>query len=310
MSTDNTPVVITTKQAKKQINHFGRSLLIYIGLSMIIHYGMSYLYNTFPQYRFGMDEELAAIVLKGAALLFVALIPFTISSLFLHLNIFDYLRNPRLRGDRVFGLICIGIGISLTVTSLSTLFYFFFHTESVSYTFLGDFTTRESQIKNVAYLVVFALIKPLCDEYIFRGIIQRQLGHYGRYFGVLGAAVLYAIAQINLVDAIPAFALGWYLSLVTLRYHSIRPAIKIHICLELFLFALEIIPGNYLWVVTLFIVLIYALTGLFLFQTRADMDMVRYGATEVKLWKILLTSFSILLCVVLFIINVVISLQI
>ena len=37
---------------------------------------------------------------------------------------------------------------------------------------------------------------------------------------------------------------------------------------------------------------------------------IRYGATEWKLWRILLTSFSILLCIVLFIINAVITLQI
>lgn len=38
--------------------------------------------------------------------------------------------------------------------------------------------------------------------------------------------------------------------------------------------------------------------------------MIRYGATEWKLWRILITSFSILLCIVLFVINVVLTLQI
>ena len=77
-----------------------------------------------------------------------------------------------------------------------------------------------------------------------------------------------------------------------------------------FLFALEVIPGNYLWVISIFIVLIYILAGLFLFQRRVDTDLIRYGATEVKLWRILLTSFTIVLCIILFIANVVISLQI
>ena len=304
------PVVITTKQAKRQINHFGRSLLIYILSFMAVRYGRSTIYAMAPQLFFGMDEEVASICMIGAALLFVTLIPFSISAAFLRLNIWDYLKNPRLRGDRVLAIICIGIGINLTVTSLSTLFYFFFHTNNTTYSFLGDFSTKTSLIKNLIYLLVFVLIRPICDEYIFRGIIQRQLGHYGRYFGVLGSAVLYAIAQTNLVDAIPAFVVGWYLSLITLRYHSIRPAIQVHICLELFLFALEVIPGNYLWVITIFIVLIYILAGLFLFQRRVDTDLIRYGATEVKLWRILLTSFTIVLCIILFIANVVISLQI
>ncbi len=304
------PVVITTKQAKQQINHFGRSLLIYILVFMGVRYGSHELFSRFPELLFGFDEEIAGLLLLGAALLFVTLVPFTISSMFLRLDIRDYLRNPRLRMDRVIALICIGIGVDLTVTSLSTLFYFFFHTETVTYSFLGDFSTQDMLLRNMVYLVLFALIKPVCDEYIFRGIIQRQLGHYGRYFGVLGAAMLYAVAQPSLMEAIPAFAVGWYLSLITLRYHSIRPAIWVHICLELFLFGMAVIPGNYLWVITIFIVLIYLFAGLFLFQKRVDTNIIRYGATEWKLWRILLTSFSILLCIVLFIINAVITLQI
>ena len=303
------PVVITTEQAKRQINHFGRSLLIYILIFMGVRYGSHALFSRFPQLMFGLDEEFAGMILLGAALLFVTLVPFSISAAFLHLDIRDYLRNPRLRSDRVIALICIGIGGYLAVTSLCTLFYFFFHTETAVYSFLGDFSTRESLLKNLAYLVLFALIRPVCDEYIFRGIIQRQLGHYGRYFGVLGAAVLYAVSQLSLAEAIPAFIIGWYLSLITLRYHSILPAIWVHISIELFLFALEVIPGNYLWVITIFIVLIYVFAGLFLFQKRVDTNMVRYGATEWKLWRILLTSFTILLCIVLFVVNVVITLQ-
>ena len=305
-----TPVVITTKQAKRQINHFGRSLLIYILLFMGVRYGSHALFSRFPELMFGFDEEMAGMLLHGACLLFVTLIPFTISAAFLRLDIRDYLCNPRLRMDRVIALICIGIGVNLTVTSLSTLFYFFFHTNTTVYPFLGDFTTQESLIKNLVYLALFALVKPICDEYIFRGIIQRQLGHYGRYFGVLGSAMLYAIAQQTLMEAVPAFIVGWYLSLITLRYHSIRPAVWVHICLELFLFGLAVIPGNYLWIITIFIVLIYIFAGLFLFQNRDDTNMIRYGATEWKLWRILITSFSILLCIVLFVINVVLTLQI
>ncbi|MBQ9328804.1 MAG: CPBP family intramembrane metalloprotease [Solobacterium sp.] len=304
------PVVITTKQAKKQVNHFGRALLLYILLFMALRYGMPYISEYAPFMLFGMDPELAMLVYSSVLMLFLALIPFNIASLFLKLNIRDYLKNPRLRSDRVFALNCIGIVITLTVTSMSTLFYFFFHTQGTAYSFLGNFSTNEAIYKNLAYFVFFVIVKPICDEYIFRGIIQRQLGHYGRYFGVLGSTVLYAIAQTNLVDAVPGFALGWFLALITLRYHSIRPAIQVHMAVSLVLFALNVIPGNYLWVVTVVILLIYILAGLFLFQKRVDTGMVRYGATEWKLWKILLTSLSIVMCIALFIVNVVLSLQI
>lgn len=305
----NGPVVITTKQAKKQINHFGRSLLIYILLSTVVKYGIGYVEANAPDLLMGFDAEFASLIVSIILIIFVTLVPFSISALCLRLDIRDYLHNPHLRGDRVIAIMCIGIGLNLLVTSISTLFYFFFHTSAASYPFLGNFSTNENIMKNIAYFALFVLVKPVCDEYIFRGIIQRQLGHYGRYFGVLGSAFLYAIAQTNLVDAIPAFVIGWFLSLLTLRYHSIRPSMQAHIGLSLFLWALDVIPGNYLWAITIFIILIYVFAGLFLFQKRVDTSMVRYGATEGKLWKILLTSFSIVICIAVFLVNVVLSLQ-
>ena len=306
---EQAPVVITTKQAKGQINHFGRSLVIYIVLFMAVHYGIPWASEAFPAVFMGMSADLAGLCLSIIILIAVTAIPFGISAKCLHLDIRSYLKNPRLRGDRIFALSCIGIALNLTVTSLSTLFYFFFHTRSIAYPFLGSFSSTEKILCNIAYFVFFVIVEPICDEYIFRGIIQRQLGHYGRYFGVLGSAVLYAISRQNLVMAIPAFFVGWYLSLITLRYHSILPTIHVHIVLSMFLWVLDIVPGNYLWLVTVFIILVYILAGLFMFQKRVDTGMVRYGATEGKLWKILLTSGSIIVCMILFAVNVYLSLQ-
>jgi len=306
--TENAPVVITTKQARQQINHLGRSLIIYIVLFSLLQASgrLTELYASDALEN--VDTDMVTLVASIVFILFVTLIPFTISAKKLKLDIKDYLKDPRLRIDRTIALICIGIGLSLVVTSISTLFYFFFHTESISYDWLGSFNTAENITKNILYFVFFVILEPLCDEYIFRGLIQRQLGHYGRYFGVIASAVLYAISRTNLVDALPAFVVGWYLSLITLRYHSIRPGIKVHLALSLFLWIVEIIPGNMIWLITIFIVLIYIFAGLFIFQKRVDTGMVRYGATEGKLWKILLTSPTIIACIVLFVLNIMFSL--
>ena len=306
---EQAPVVITTKQAKGQINTFGRSLVIYIALFLAVHYGLPLAEEKLPAVFMGVSADLVSLCLSIIILIAVTVIPFGISARKLDLDIRSYLRNPRLRADRIFALACIGIALNLTVTSLSTLFYFFFHTRTIAYPFLGSFTSMEKILCNIAYFVFFVIVEPVCDEFIFRGIIQRQLGHYGRYFGVLGSAVLYAISRQNLVLAVPAFFVGWYLSLITLRYHSILPSIQTHIALSLFLWVLDIVPGNYLWLVTVFIIIVYILAGLFMFQKRVDTGMVRYGATEWKLWKILLTSSSIIVCIILFLLNVYLSLQ-
>ena len=74
-----TPVVITTRQAKKQINHFGRSLLIYVLLSVAVKYALIYTERYFPNILRGVDADLAHLYASIILLLFVTLVPFSIS---------------------------------------------------------------------------------------------------------------------------------------------------------------------------------------------------------------------------------------
>lgn len=303
------PQVITTRQAKRQIGHFGRSLVLYIVFFLLLNYGLSWVVEHYPGIYQNLDPESVNL---GASILFMLLITFiafTISAKSLHLNMADYYTRPKIGAAKMFSLVCIGLGIELIITSVSSLFYFFFHTNSTMYDWLGVFTTKDYVIRNILYFLLIVILKPVCDEYIFRGIIQRQLGHYGRYFGVLGSAVLYAIAQWNLVQAIPALLIGWYLSLITLRYHSVRPAMAIQIWIALFSWALNVVPSKYIWIFTIIIIAVYIVAGLSIFQKQVDTHIARTGATEPKLWKILFTTPSIILCVCLFGVNVVLSLM-
>lgn len=302
----SSPVVITRKQAKKQVNHIGRALIFYILLFSALKYGMDWIIQNHIEWLFGYDADYIRLI-GGIAGMVLVMIPFEVASKCLHLKLSDYLRNPRLPVTKTIVLICIGIALYLIVVSVSMLFYFFFHTDSLTFDFLGKYNTTTNVIKNLLYVALYVIVKPIFDEIIFRGIVQRQLGHYGRYFGVLASAVLYAIAQTNLVDAIAAFVVGWYLSLITLRYHSIHTPIQVHIGICLFLFVLNSLPEKYLLVIILMILLIYVLVALFIFQKRVDTSMVRYGATEWKLWKILLTSASVIVCIVLFLVNATLS---
>jgi len=304
---ENSPRVITSRQARKQINHFGRSLVIYIAVFMVFRYGTSLLASYFPQI-FIVEPQIVYLVGEMVLLTLVTLIPFRISAKMLNLDIHDYLHDPRIPASRMIAIISVGIGINLIATSISSLFYFFARTNSASYDFLGKFTTETYIIENALYLLENVIIIPICDEYIFRGIIQRQLGHYGRYFGVLGSAMLFAVSQANLVMAIPAFFVGWYLSLITLKYHSIKPAVQVHIALSLFLCLMDIAPESMLLVITVAIIVVYIIAAFSIFQKRVSTNMVRYGATEPKLWKILLSSDSIIVCLILFAVNVVLSL--
>ena len=301
------PKRITTRQAKRQINTFGLPLIIYIIIFSLLQYASDLIYERFPEIFFGADPEI--VILSATSLMTILMVViFTVQAAsVLRLRMSDYLKSPRLSFGKYVALSAIGIGIMMLTTSVSSLFYFFFHTNSHVYTFLGNFNSVLNIIRNVLFFLQFVIIKPICDEYIFRGIIQRQLGHYGRYFGVLASAFLYALAQQNLIDAVPAFFLGWYLSLITLRYHSIKPNFTVHIAVNLFVWLFNAVPGKFLFVLIIALGLCYLISAVSILGHQVSTNIIRYGATEGKLWKILLTSSTIIFVIILFIINVVLS---
>lgn len=301
------PQVITTKDAKKQVNRFGISLVIYIFVNQMLWYGIGFLKRYYPDALFGFDPDLVILIFFIVSLLIAGFGLFHISSKALDLNIRDYLKKPDISWKRNAVLICTGIAIAYLASAVATFFRFLFHPASSMFAFVGYFTSPLNIIKNVLYFILFVWIRPVCDEYVFRGVIQRQLGHYNRYFGVMASAFLYALASPSFTDAIPAFFLGWYLALVTYRYHSIRPARMIHIATAFFTWAVQVIPDRFVIIPTILTAVIYIIAAYSLIGNHINFHISRSGALNAKLWRTLLTSFTIVLCIILFICGCVLS---
>lgn len=294
--------VITSKEAKRQINCLGWPLSIYF----LILCALNYLYtkqDIITEYLGSIDIDILFFILLIIISITFTFILLVLSRNKLHMYIGQYLIRPNVTTSKKVAYVCIGIGIMLLTLSLSTMFYFFFHTSSIEYTFVGSFRTSKEIIKNILYILFFVFIKPITDEIIFRALIQRELGHFGRYFGVLASAMLYAIMQGNLVNVIPAFFLGWYYSLLTLRHHSIFPSISVACSIALFEYIINIIPDTMIIITISLIVIVYVICAFSIFRKRVNTNMVRYGATEGMLWKVYLTSPSIICCLLLFILN-------
>ena len=291
---------ITTKQAKHQVNIFGFPLILYILLNLLLWNGTGIIYRFFPDSLLGIDPE---ILCMGAGCVLILLITFgcfSISAMRLHLPIRDYLQPTGMDTIHRIALVCIGLAITVLTTYTGSFLNFLLHPAGSEFAFIGHFTTRANIIRNILYLLLYVLLKPVCDEYIFRGIIQRQLGHYSRFFGVLASSLLYAIAQPSLSDAIPAFFLGWYLALVTLRYHSIRPAVTIHVLVSVFLWIVAIIPPEYSLIPIIVITLNYVVTLLFIIGNTVNYRIAFMRFPEKKLWKTVFTSSTIIICILLF----------
>lgn len=296
----NRPQVITTRDAKKQVNTFGIALVIYIFLNQMLWHGIGFLQQHYPAALLGLDSELVIMIFFSVTLLIAGYGFFRIAAAALDLNIRDYLKTPKITPQRKLLLICAGIGVTYLFSAVSSFFRFLVQPAQSQFEFVGYFTTPMNIIKNAIYFVLFVIIRPWCDEYVFRGVIQRQLGHYNRYFGILASAFLYAIAQPSLMDAVPAFFTGWYLALITYRYHSIIPARRIHIAISLFGWFIAVIPDRFVIIPTILIAAVYIFTGYNVIGRGFTFHSDRAGALSSKLWKMLLTSFTIILCILLF----------
>ena len=300
MSTQG-PQVITTKQAKHQVNIFGFPLALYILLNLLLWHGIRILYTYTDIVLFDMDQDILFLMGGIAATLIITFVFFPISAGRLHLHLKDYMKPVKMDLLDRIAYISIGLAITLLTTYTGSLLKFLLHPADNAFAFVGHFTTDANILKNILYIVLFVFLQPISDEYIFRAVIQRQLGHYSRIFGVLASAVLYAIAQPSLSDAIPAFFLGWYLATLTLHFHSIKPALHVHLSISLFLWIISVIPEEYALIPIIVIILNYAATLLFLIGNVVNYKIAFVRFPEKKLWKIVFTSSTIVFCILLFV---------
>ena len=291
--------VITVQEAKQQINCFGYPLAIFFFLFTFLRFGIAYI----PKEYRPQNIELVALSVSIISTLLFTIIFMAIAKKKLKLNLKDYWLKSDLPLSRVFSYVILGLGIMLLTNAITSMFSLFTSARIAKYAFVGNFKTPDNILKNIVYFFFFVILKPITDEIIFRAIIQRQLGHFGRYFGVLASAFLFALIQGNLPSAIPAFFIGWYLSLITLKYHSIRITILSSIFIHLFVWLIDIMPPELIIVTTLLVVFIYIMCVVIIINKSVSTNIIRYGATESKLWKIFLSSPSIILFMIIFIIS-------
>ena len=112
------PQIITRRQARKQINTLGISLMFYILLTQLLWHGSSLLQQYYPGIFLGYDPELVTMLFTMISWILVAAIPFSISASRLDLDLKDYLVKPKISLSKLISLTCVGVGIMLAVTAI------------------------------------------------------------------------------------------------------------------------------------------------------------------------------------------------
>jgi len=98
-------------------------------------------------------------------------------------------------------------------------------------------------------LVVLCVLAPVLEEMLFRGIILRSfLGQYARWQAILGSALLFGFAHLNLYQFVVGLLGGALLGWLYERTRSLIPCIALHAAYNtgvmLFAWAVEGQPQN------------------------------------------------------------------
>lgn len=79
------------------------------------------------------------------------------------------------------------------------------------------------------YAINIAVIPPLVEEMIFRGVVLQSLRRFGNGFAIFASALFFGLYHGNFVQFVFAFICGLVMGLIVVRTNSLLPTIIIHL---------------------------------------------------------------------------------
>lgn len=97
-----------------------------------------------------------------------------------------------------------------------------------------DFNPPSQPLPVALYLLLFCAVAPVCEEFIFRGVVLQSLRRFGNWFAVVFSAALFALMHGNIAQMPLAFLLGLALGIFVLFFESIWATVLLHASVNLF----------------------------------------------------------------------------
>lgn len=117
----------------------------------------------------------------------------------------------------------------LMFASQSVFSLFFAATESMANMFgYTTVSTVTNEPTDICYLIYAALLGPVMEEVIFRGVILNGIIKFGKTFSITISAILFAVFHADVAQGAFAFFCGLILGYVAVEY-SLKWAILLHI---------------------------------------------------------------------------------
>lgn len=169
---------------------------------------------------------------------------------------------------------------------------------TVTNTFIG-MPLSEKYLLTPLYFFLYVLVVPLVEEYAFRGVLLRILGRYGNYFALIIVSILFAVLHCSIASGFVAFFMSNMLIRITLKYHSIQPAIFLHVLFNLLFYAFEFVPAQYSFIITAVILVFYILAVILIILGKFKAVKVRNRYRQLQVVKVFFTGLPIIFSIIL-----------
>ncbi len=92
-----------------------------------------------------------------------------------------------------------------------------------------SFLGRNNILINARYILIIGIIIPFCEEFVFRGVLQKTLDKaFSIKIAIIIQAVMFGIFHFNLIQGIYTTFLGIIAGYIAYKYNSIWPSVVIH----------------------------------------------------------------------------------
>lgn len=133
------------------------------------------------------------------------------------------------RTERKWLLVAVVIGIAA--------FGGCFVIEGIYYHFVTEINTQADfqtaaqggPLSMFILLITGAILTPLSEEFVFRGVIANALNRYGAWAGVVGSAAIFGVVHGFTVILLDAFMVGILVGYLFRKTGSIWPGVVVHI---------------------------------------------------------------------------------
>lgn len=157
------------------------------------------------------------------------------------------------------------------------------------------------KLNDYFYIATFIFISPFLEEYAFRGVLLHSLGRYGKSFALYASAICFALAHGSFSEFLPSLVMGIILGKQSLRYKSYFPGLLLHICFNLFLYLLFIVPEGLGFYISLLLCLVYVIAFFLVLTRQYEVIRIRKGRNIGRNIALFLSSPTVIIALLLFV---------